>query len=100
MIPKKLEICGHTIEVKTVKRFICTRQNTYGKGEMAQDKIYLAKKDRFKNVLSGDWRMNTFLHEIIHHIDDKQETHLKEKQVNKLADGLYQTLKDNKLKFY
>jgi hypothetical protein len=100
MLPKKLNICGHDIEVRHIKRFVGTRRNTYGRSNHPKDRIIIAKSDKWKNKLSRDWQMGTFLHEILHQIDDKKDARLRENQINKMSDGLYQTLKDNKLRFY
>ncbi len=97
--PKSIKVIGHDIEIKKRKRFIAEKGNVYGRSRLCQAQIIIAERDRWKNKISEDYQKNTFLHEIVHHINDKQETHLTERQVSRLTDGLYQVLKDNKIRF-
>jgi hypothetical protein len=60
--------------------------------------ILLKEKDD-NMIVSPQKREETYLHEIIHHIDSALDLRLKEAQVRRLSVGLYQVLHDNKLYF-
>lgn len=97
--PRVVEICGHSVSVKMRERFVADKHNVYGRSRLCQDEIIIARRDKYRNKISNDWKGNTFLHEIMHHINDKLEVGLSEKEVGRISDGLYQTLKDNKIRF-
>ncbi len=99
MIPKKIRIQGEDVKVIMVKRFASDKPNTWGRTKFAQNEILIAKRDKYGNKISRDGINNTFIHEILHHISEKYGVDLKEDQVNKTANGFFQVLKDNKLRF-
>ena len=96
-IPKSINVGGHTISVKQIK---CFKGNPGRLGT-----AYLtAKKIKLSRTCCGDKICQsvaeaTFLHEIIHHIDAVYGIRINESQVRRLSEGLYQVLKDNKLRF-
>ncbi len=62
---------------------------SYGRIEFDAGKILISNK------YSKDIQLCTFIHEVIHGIDDIFEIGLEEEQVVKLGKGFYQFIKDN-----
>lgn len=97
---KKIKIAGHTVRVYypvTIRGF--GKENVVGYANYARDTIHVARVDRVGNKRSKDCQKATLLHEILHHVADKYSAPISEKHVNRLAEGLYQVLKDNQLRF-
>lgn len=98
-IPKKITIDYKTYVVKEIegKSFKASSGKKKLVGEMDSKKqlIKIAKDQH------PEEKSNTLLHEILHACIDSEELRIKNEEnvVNKLANRLYQTIKDNKLKF-
>lgn len=52
-----------------------------------------------RDSISKGMKQSVLLHEIIHIIEQNHNIDLEEKDVKSLQSGLYQTLKENKLRF-
>jgi predicted SprT family Zn-dependent metalloprotease len=97
-IPRKLNISGQIVKI-TQKRYLNKDlKNHVGRAVFSSNSIELSKKCLGDHV-DEQYMAVTLLHEIIHHIDHKMGVGLKEAQVDRLAVGIYQVLKDNKLQF-
>ena len=98
-IPRKLNISGQTVKVVQKRHLNKTVKNQIGRATYTENLIELSRNCE-DNKVEHQYMACTLLHEIIHHLDDKIGVGLKEAQVDRLAVGLYQVLKDNKLKFH
>jgi hypothetical protein len=97
-IPDKIRISGHDILVEQKEYVLDGNQEACsGMAYLLQDRIEVALKWNGVQV-SEDARGEAFIHEAIHHIDDKYYIGLKENQVKKLGSGIYAFLRDNLLK--
>ena len=84
-IPKTLKIQGHTFKVQQVD----TEELDNDAGEMNLSRGYIkVRKDLPQTQLE-----QTLFHEILHALNNE----MKEEEVEWLAQGIYQVLKDNKL---
>ena len=97
-IPKTLKVAGHNYKVFFDDKFLA-KEGLLGQCDFISQKIRLCKK--FKGQVRAKSDIGrTFVHEIIHTIDAHYNNYaLTEKEVDRLSNGLYQVLKDNKLKF-
>jgi hypothetical protein len=91
-IPSSVDVMGQEFSVK--KRKENKRSDCIG--------ICYAHKNRIEidRNLHPDKAGETFLHEVIHAIEQNMNLRMTENQVNNLALGLYQFLKNNKINFY
>lgn len=97
-IPNTIRISGHDIQVEVKEYVLDGKQEACsGMAYLLQDRIEVALKWNGVQV-SDDAKGETFIHEVIHHIDSKYYIGLKEKQVEKLGSGMYAFLRDNLLK--
>jgi len=101
-IPKRIKIAGHVVTVKMMRNAIEKGGGkiTVGLACYHENQIRLATHYA-ENKTRAD-RQNieeNFCHEVLHHICSKYGVAMKERDVNTLAAGLYQVLKDNKLDF-
>lgn len=80
-IEYKIEITDETL---VVNNHVCTGRIEYYK------QVIKVSKD-----LETDCRFQTFLHELVHAIDEDRDIDLDEKKTEMLARGLAQVLKDN-----
>jgi hypothetical protein len=94
-IPDHINILG--IDVRTIYDD-ATLGDDMGCCDYEHALILLKSKDD-NMVISPQKREETFLHEIIHHIDSALDLRLKESQVRRLSVGLYQVIHDNRLVF-
>jgi hypothetical protein len=97
-IPRKLNISGQTVKIVQKRYLNKDLKNQIGRAVFTSNSIELSKKCLGDHV-DEQYMAVTLLHEIIHHLDDKLSMGLKEAQVDRLAVGIYQVLKDNKLQF-
>lgn len=92
-IPKKIKIGPHTYRVKYEKGFL-NNHNAYAQSRHARSEMIL-DPDVNKTQLE-----DTFLHEILHCIDDQvtfTEKDKSEAAIARLSPRLLEVLKDNKL---
>ncbi len=89
-IPNKLRIDGEDWIVSKDSDLI-RNENNYGEVDHLQRKISLDKNAPKIPV--------TLLHECIHVVSENGKLDLEEKQVARLAYGLYAIIRDNKLRF-
>jgi len=95
-IPKSIRIAGHDVRVRQVKSI---QKNTFlGEADHVTNTIYIAQNCHNKKV-AKDQIIDTLLHEILHHLDDKLKIGLGEKKVTLLSAGLFQVLSDNNIDF-
>lgn len=85
----KINIGGHKILVELVVDPFAGTERTVG------DFTFENLTIRVANDIRWDLMASTVLHEVIHVIDRLNALGLKEDQVGPLAQGLYQTLRDN-----
>jgi hypothetical protein len=97
-IPRKLNISGQTVKITQKSYINKDLKNQIGKAIFTSNSIELSRKCLGDHV-DEQYMACTLLHEVIHHLDDKLGIGLKEAQVDRLAVGIYQVLKDNKLVF-
>jgi len=90
-IPSKLKILGHDYTVKLVD---LNETDTYGNINLNTNII------RINHNKTQSQQETTLLHEIIEALNFNLELELKHNQITALEAGLYQVLKDNRLKFY
>lgn len=92
-IPKKLNIGGIEYKIKIVKdNSDGMHEAQYrGKVRFSEDEVDILES------YSNESKFRTLLHEIIHILDDNYKLELNEEIIARLASGLYQVLKDNKL---
>jgi len=100
-IPEKIDIAGHEVRIE-IKDILLDheRQETAGFAYLNSERIEIAKFGKEEEEASEDNQAETLLHEIVHLVSDKWYIELKEDQVEKLATGLYQVLKNNRLQFF
>ena len=97
-IPKKLKIGGHDYKILVVDGEDQKKGNSnWGKTFHHQKEVYIDKS------AAQSQREQTFFHEIIHCIDkvyngdELVNADRGEATISRLAEGVYQVLKDNKL---
>lgn len=91
-IPKKLKVGGHEYIVEITKSYEESKgHENWGRTNHAKLKIYIDQE------LSETKKEETFIHELLHAVDNLMGNNLKEGQVEKIANGLYAVLKDNNL---
>lgn len=85
-LPKKLKIGGHTFTVELLDKL---ENDAFGTTMQAKNLL------QFRKGIPASQLESTFLHEILHVIN----YNLTEEQVEYIANGLYQVIVDNKIKF-
>lgn len=91
-IPKTVKVGGHIYKVEITKTSEESKgHNNWGRTNHAKLKIYIDRE------LATSKQEETYLHELVHAIDFHMGTKLKEEQVERFSNGLYQVLKDNNL---
>jgi hypothetical protein len=104
-IPRKIKILAHPVKVRCYDEILEHPDGDpcWGLAHKMSDKISIciafSEQNGARVELSEASIADTFLHEIIHHIDSKLDLDLKENQVAGLACGLLQVIRDNKLDF-
>jgi len=93
-IPEKIKVAGHTYKVIWDDEYL-SNQDYLGLAVHRELLIYLCKTFKGSNLPKSLIEQNC-IHEILHCIDTVYNNHeLSENQVDRLAEGLYQVLKDN-----
>ena len=104
-IPRKIKILGHPVKVKCFDDILIHPDGDpcWGLTHKMSDKISICisftEQGGEHIIISEASIADTFLHEIIHHIDSKLDLDLKENQVAALACGLLSVIRDNNLDF-
>lgn len=96
-IPNKVKIGGHEIEVNAVKD-LETDIEVNGKTEYRELHGSANFVEQYINIntnLSQTQAECTFIHELLHIIDDYMRIGLEEEQIDAMANGLYAVLKEN-----
>ncbi len=93
-IPNKLRVAGHDYKITYRDKWL-SKQELVGQCHNDKKKIYICKY--YKTVRRAKSEIElTMMHEILHAIDRHyNDSHLSEKTVRNMANGLYQVLKDN-----
>lgn len=92
-IPNKIKVGGHDVKVETNVKFDSPQSAGYS--NLSEAII------RISEGMSPDSVAQTFLHEILHLVERVYcPTKVKEEVIEQLSEGLYQVLKDNRLKFW
>jgi hypothetical protein len=94
-VPKRLKAFGREYSVKH-DTVVTERHNCYGAFFNHEEAIILENRS---DVFSEAKEASTFLHEVIHLLDDNLRCGLSEEQVGLLSVGLYSVISDNKLDF-
>lgn len=94
-IPKKLKVGGHIYTVIEGYKFK-EREDAHGQCDHTALEIRLTESD-----IGGKFSRSkiecSFIHEVLHAVDNTyNNANLKEEDVTRLAEGLYQVLKDAK----
>jgi hypothetical protein len=92
-IPKKLKILGYTYKVRITDEADSGNDNL-GTHWWKNQVIVL------NSSLREEIMASTFLHEIIESVNYNMGLNLKHNQIVRLETGLYQILKENKIKFF
>ena len=93
-IPKTVRIAGHDYKVFFDDKYL-NKINLFGQCDFVSQKIRLSKKYEKRTRTKSDIG-RSFVHEIIHVVDVHYNNYtLTEKEVDRLANGLYQVLADN-----
>ena len=95
-LPDKIKVNGHVIAVKEVDMVAKDNPGIVGRAYLAQNRILIGKFWRGQK-LADDHRRETFLHELLHHISDKHQCKMSERQVDAMSRGLFAAIKDNDL---
>ena len=97
-IPERVNVAGHIVRVEC--RDYVDRKNKLcvGRAFNMSKHIILGRFHDGRRICKSETE-ESFIHELLHHIDYKYNVKLKESQVNALASGIYQVFKDNKLRF-
>ena len=91
-IPNKLKVGGHEYKVQITKTYDEAKgYNNWGRTNHAKLKIYIDSE------INQSKKEETFIHELLHTVDHHIGSILKEDQVNRISNSLYQVIKDNKL---
>lgn len=95
-IPTKLKVGGHiytVIQNYKFKEII----DAHGQTDHSNTEIRLCKEDKAGQLSRSKYECN-FIHELLHVIDNTYNSaNLKEEDVVRLAEGLYQVLTDNRM---
>ena len=95
-IPDHTDILG--MDVRTVYDDPTLGEETFGFCDFEHSLILL--KNKMGNMsVSPQQKEESYLHEILHHIDSALVLNIKETQITRLSAGLYQVLHTNKLAF-
>ncbi len=92
-MPKKLKIGGRVYTVIFLKEH---KENLLGQVNHTTRKIILFRYSHGDKITKQGFE-ETLLHEIIHSINAVFDIEIKETVINRLSEGLYQVLKDNKI---
>ena len=92
-IPKQIKVGGHTYNISLVKG------EDYSKGRDNWGRTYHSeKKILIDKEIERTQMEQTFIHEMLHCVDQVYNANsLEEEEITRLAEGLYQVLKDNRL---
>ena len=104
-IPRKIKILGHIITVNTINHLAEHPDGDFCIGMAHQFTNQITISKQFDEV-NGDVLdivesviAQTFLHEVIHHIENKLGLEMDETQVEGVAAGLFAAIRDNNLDF-
>jgi len=92
-VPKKVIISGHTFEIIYKKKLFCNNVDCWGMCDYKNHKIYLVRG------LKPTHKMEIFLHECIHAIEDIHLIKLPEVAVKNMAIGILGLIRNNKIDF-
>jgi len=95
-IPNKIKVGGHEYKVLKDYKFV-ERVDAHGQTDHILLEIRLCEEDMAGKFSQSKVECN-FIHELIHAVDNTYNGNkLEEDTVTRLAEGLYQVLKDNKI---
>lgn len=96
-IPKQLKVGGHWYKIIYPYSFR-ERTDRMGHCDYAMQEIVISESDNNGVKVPQSKTKETFLHEILHAVDWVYNADsLKEEDIDRMAEGLYQVLSDNKL---
>jgi hypothetical protein len=100
-IPIRVRVAGHWIETVYRDEIEPLEEGSFspmGLALFGSNTIVIAKR-HFNSPISESNKAEAWIHELIHHIDEKYDVGLSEKNVRRLAAGLHQVLTENKISF-
>ena len=96
-IPDKIKVAGHDYKVFFDDKYLNKRE-LFGQCDFVTQKIRLCKKFKKQTRAKSDIG-RTLIHEILHAVDGHYNNYaLSEKAIDRLSNGLYHVLKDNRFK--
>ena len=96
-IPKKIKIASHEIKIRRQKKSDDATL-AFGYADLAHNEIVIFREFGGK-LLEESTVAETFLHEILHQVAQLYGINLKEREINQIAAGLLQVIRDNKINF-
>lgn len=96
-IPKKLKVGGKIYDVE-IGYIFKERRDRLGHSNHNNSEIKIVNKDANGRPLPQQTIEDVFIHEMLHCIDERYNSNaIKESAIVRIANGLYQTLRDNNL---
>ena len=98
-IPKSVKVAGHNYRVEYP--YVFRKQDLAAEANHDKGRIRVSDRSKFGKKSQSEID-ETFLHEIIHAVSCRylpRSLELRESQVSQLSQGLYQVLRDNRLRF-
>jgi len=93
-LPRKITISGFEVKIVYKKKVVADNDECFGYYDPPIKTIFLQKR------MYKTRKMETFIHELIHAIDDVYRLHIPETKTNTLALALVHVLIDNKIKLF
>lgn len=98
-IKKLIKIAAHKVRIRLLKNITLKGfENALGYADLYHDEIVIRKEFGGK-PLPEPTKAEVFMHEILHMLAQLYGIKIKEQEVNQLAAGLLQVIRDNKLNF-
>lgn len=99
-LKQRVVIAGHPIKVKVREYAVPEKKDYAGTTAYYGDYIHLSRKDPRGRLYSPAFMDECFLHELMHQVEARYECFIPEKKLKMMSIGLYQVLRDNRLKFW
>lgn len=99
-IPKRISILGHPVFVYHRARpiEIADEEQALGAAHVLTNQIGICTKVE-NDYIAESLKTEAFMHEILHHVDNKLGLDMSEDQVHGMALGMLQVIRDNRLNF-
>ena len=93
-IPNQVKILGHDIVIRYEDTIKLDKREESGIASFTDGTILLARQCHDLPI-SEDVKAETFIHEVLHFVNEAMTMGLTEKQVHRVARGIYAFIKDN-----